>query len=274
MTSVTVSVPPSSQSALNSCCKIQAPTLDTQTPAATVDRFSLITSGLDGIAKDILKGTYKSSDPAIVTYYRKLHAGPFGRDSMGLLEMESLARAILRETKKATNLVGGPDQIAVYPVKGKPRIFGLEGLPTAKEIPSHFILNTCSVYGKGPQTSNEPCSGTFAFEDFTHELEEPVTQFFLACIFQDVPIALDYNFFVNSEFNRTTFKYLGKKPPFARGNRYSDCTVELPETVEFDRDSEIFSHCRLVRKKTVDLNQDTLGVPFQHWDFRVVTHPN
>jgi hypothetical protein len=185
---------------------------------------------------------------------------------MTLTEMGALARVILRETRKAhRDLVGGPDQIGVFPVKGQPSITGLAGLPKDRQLVPRFFLNSCLVYNKDNKDHREasgPCVNGMFYEDLTHPMDEVIAQFFLACRFKDVSVAVDNNYFVRSEFDGVTFKYTGKKPPFALGNTYSNCSVELPEGIDFDS-SEISAHCRLIRMKNVSLDKNTLGAPVQ-----------
>lgn len=229
-----------------------------------IDRFTLVAEGITDIANQILGGSYGGSDPIIQRYYRKLHAGPFGRDSMTLAEMKELARVILRETRrKYPNFVGGPDQIGVFPVKALPSITGLVGLPKDKQLPPRFFLDACLIYDKDQRGANGPCVNGTLREDFTHPLDEVISQFFLACKFKDVSVAIDSNYFIRSEFDGVTFKYTGKKSPFALGNTYANCSVELPEGVIFDS-PEISAHCRLTRTKNVSLDKNTVGAPVQY----------
>lgn len=237
---------------------------ESQRPADVVDGFYPITEGIKDVADQILGGSYESSDPIIVKYYRKLHAGPSGRDSMSLAEMKELARVILRETKKThPDRVGGRDQIGVFPVKGQPSFTGFADLPTDRNLTPRFVLKTCLVYSKDHSEANGPCAnyGSFA-DDFKHPLDEVITQFFLACGFKDVSVSLDYNYFTRSAFDGVTFKYSGKKPPFVRDNTYNDCSVEVPDGAVFDS-PEISAHCRLIRMKNVSLDQNTVGRPLQ-----------
>lgn len=237
---------------------------ESRTPGDVVERFYPVAEGINDIADQILRGSYESSDPVIVKYYQKLHAGPSGRDSMTLAEMRELARVILRETRKVhRNLVGGPDQIGVFPVRGRPSITGVASLPKDRQLAPQFLLKTCLVYSKDHDgEANGPCAHRTFSEDFMRPLDEAITQFFLACRFKDVSVALDNNYFIRSEFEGVTFKYTGKKPPFSFRNTYTDCSVELPEGVVFDS-PEISSHCRLIRMKNVSLDQNTVGKPLQ-----------
>ncbi|MBZ5663050.1 MAG: hypothetical protein LAO30_00460 [Acidobacteriia bacterium] len=235
-----------------------------RTPGDVVDRFYPVAEGINDIALQVLRGQYESPDPTIRSYYRRLLAGPSGRDSMTVSEMRELARVILRETRKAhRNFVGGPDQIGVFPVKGQPSISGLAGLSKDKQLTPRFFLNSCLVYDKDHRGSNGPCMNGTLHEDFMRPLDEVIAQFFLASRFKDVSVAIDNNYFVRSEFDGVTFKYTGKKPPFALGNTYNDCSVELPEGVDFNS-PEISAHCRLIRMKNVSLDQSTLGRPVQY----------
>ncbi len=234
-----------------------------RTPGDVVDRFYPVAEGINDIAFQILGGTYKSSDPIIKRYYRKLNAGPSGRDSMSLGELDDLARAILRETKKSTWLVGGPDQIGIFPVKGQPVIAGLSRLPTDKQLASRFLMNSCFDYVTNDRRANGPClDGSFR-EDFTHSLDEVIPQFFLGCTFSDVSVSLDNNYFIRSDFDGVIFKYAGKKTPFIFKSSLKNCAVEVPEGVVLDI-PDVASNCRKVDVKSITLDKDTIGSPVQY----------
>ena len=96
---------------------------------------------------------------------------------MTLSQMRDLARVILRETRKFTSLVGGPDQIGVFPAKGQPSFIGLTNLPTDRRLARRFFLNRL-LYTPGSRGANGPCvNGSFQ-EDFKHSLDEVIPQTF------------------------------------------------------------------------------------------------
>jgi hypothetical protein len=235
---------------------------ETPAPIDPVQNFVWSASGVTPVAVAILQGYYKSSDPVILKYYSRLHSMR-GRDSMSLEEMTRLVRAILRETKKFTYFVGGPDEIAVFPSKGQPRL-QMPTLPTEKSIATRFLPKEGLLY-----TKEHPGGQSFAsnlmsvyFEDFQHPLDEVIAQFFLGCEFKDIPVVLDNNYFVRNAFEGVTFKYRGAAF-FSQGGAYRNCVVEVPEGITLPS-SEIFDRCRIVKEKEISWEKNTVGAPLQY----------
>src|SRR5262249_20833391 len=65
-------------------------------------RYKLEKSGITQVADAILSAHYPTTDPVIQTYYRKMRQGRLS--DISLREIESLAKAVLRETEKFTTL--------------------------------------------------------------------------------------------------------------------------------------------------------------------------
>lgn len=250
---------------------VQAPAQNTpipdyrveETPIVTVQKFTPVIAGIPYIGRMVLDGLYKTSDPSITNYYRKLHDQP-ALDSMSLAEMAGLARAILRKTEGLTEFVGGPDQIGIFPVSGEPEW----NMPTLPPDPApqklsllpRFFFNECLAYTKDGRSANGPCTQGKYAEDWQHPFEETISQFFLGCRFEGVTVALDDNYFVRSQFDGVTFKYSGKTF-LPANNTYTNCKVEFSEDAALPNGSEIFDRCEKVKVKAVSLDKDTIGKP-------------
>ena len=134
-------------------------------------------------------------------------------------------------------------------------------MPPEQAPSPRFFWNQCLTYAENTSVATGPCARSTYAEDFQHPLDEAIAQFFLACRFNGISVALDSNnYFVRSRFEGVTFKYTGKIP-FASNNVYLNCRVEIPEGVALPRGSEIFDHCETTRVKTVILDNDTIGRP-------------
>jgi hypothetical protein len=226
----------------------------------TAEIFGRLTAGITCVADAILDGYYKSADPVIVRYYSKRNDRA-ALDSMSLAEMAELAHAILHETAKFTDYVGGADQIGVFPVNGE-RQWTMPVLPVEKSLAQRFIFHRCVSYTKGAPPVDGPCTRGSYFEDFQHPLDEVISQFFLGSQFTGVAVALDDNYFVRSLFDGVTFKYTGKSF-LAVDNIYRNCKVEIPEGIALPADLEPFDRCEKIKKKNVTLDDDTVGKPIQ-----------
>jgi hypothetical protein len=94
-------------------------------------------------------------------------------------------------------------------------------------------------------------------------LDEPIAKFFLAGQFKGVPVALDNNYFVHNSFEGVTLKWQGGQFPYLLGNRFNNCSLELPERAEVPQDSEIRDKCNLVRKPIVSVEPTMVGSPIK-----------
>jgi hypothetical protein len=232
-----------------------APDYQVTSAEAKGTEFLKVAAGITNVADAILSGIYKTNDPVIQSYKQKLNKKLL--DGMSLQEMLALATAILRETRKYTQLVGGEDQIGVFPVSGEVQWHLPEVLPSATQLSPRFML------WKGLHCSNEQprCRGHFTyFQDFQRPIEETITKFFLASQFRDIPVALDENFFVDNNFKNVTFQWRGGTFPFMRGNTFDQCVVELPEGRKLPPDSEL-SRCDLKKEREIVVDDGTVGAP-------------
>src|SRR5262249_33543820 len=152
---------------------------------APLQDFVYLAWGVPTIANTIKEGHYKSGDPAILGYYSKLQDKQ-ALNSMTLAEMAALAHAILRETRKSTYYVGGPDEIGIFPAKG-PGHVTLPPLPDNKASATRFFPKEGFLFTREHPEGQAAGAGGMAifFEDFQRPLNEVVTQFFLASEFKD-----------------------------------------------------------------------------------------
>jgi hypothetical protein len=237
---------------------VKAPEYEVLTVGKIPDeKFLPVAVGINCIAEAILSGYYKTEDPVILRYYQKRREGAL--DNLPLEEMKSLAQVILRETRNFTGLVGGEDQIGVFPVAGEVE-WALPPLATKSELPAHFFLWKGLQCTQGASQCRAVNGGATFVEDFQHPLDEPIAKFFLAGEFKNIPVALDHNYFVNDSFDGVTFKWRGDRF-FLQGNHFKDCVLELPESAQLQPSSELTGKCRLVRKSEVSVEPATVGSP-------------
>jgi hypothetical protein len=222
-----------------------------------VTRFLADSEGIKCVADAILGGVYKSHDPIIQSYYLQLRTRV--RDNMSLVQMQNLAKAILRETKNFTPLVGGEDQIGVFPVKGDVQWHLPPNLPLQTQLSPSFILVKGVLCTNAEPKCTGGDNGLIFFQDFQHPLDEPPTRFFLSSQFKNIDIAIDNNYFVKNSFEAVTFKWRGGRFPFMRGNSYTECTLELPERKSLPQDSELAGKCIVIKKPDVVVDPATVG---------------
>jgi hypothetical protein len=224
-----------------------------------ITRFFRLTAGITCVADAILAGTYKSDDPIIRSYRQKLHNHLL--DAMPLQEMRTLAEVILRETRNFTPMVGGEDQIGVFPINGEVQWHLPAVLPSHTQLSPNFILSKGLFCRNAEPSCTGGDRGLIYFQDFQHPLDQPIAKFFLASRFEEIDIALDNNYFVKSRFEDVTLKWSGGAFPFMRANTYERCTVEIPEEKSLPSDSELNGKCHLIKKAQVSVNPGVVGAP-------------
>lgn len=231
----------------------------TLTPPMPTTRFVPVTVGISFVADAILAGIYKSDDPLIQGYYRRLKSRQL--DAMPLNEMSALALVILRETRKLTDYVGGDDQIAVFPLHGDPSFHlpdelstEMQAIPRVMRWEGLLCTNT-----QTPPCGNAPLSFSVNPEQPAGEVR--FTKFLLASEFKNIPVALDNNLFVADSFEGVTLKWNGG-PFFSYRNTFKDCVLELTVSAQEYRHPELAA-CRVVRKSVIDLPPSTVGLPLQ-----------
>jgi hypothetical protein len=232
-----------------------APAYTVQHTQGSVTSFTAFYAGIRCAADAILHGFYRSDDATIQTYYRQTHAE---RDDMPLEQMRTLAKAILRETKKFTPLVGGDDQIGVFPAIGSVQWQLPPGLATgAQKSPDFMLWKGLSCTDSHPQCPNAAVALTFV-QDFQHPLQEAIPEFFLAGRFQGIPIALDNNYFVADSFEHVTLLWRGG-PFYVERGEFSDCKIEVPNGQ--DLPPELRGKCQTIGSSGVKVDPNTVGAP-------------
>ena len=193
-----------------------------------ITKFFPVTVGISFVADGILQGAYKSSDPAIQDYYRRLKANQL--DDMPLSEMRALALVILHETKKLTDYVGGGDQIGEFPTSEKVSFRLPRALPSDSQLTARLKRwegLTCTKT-QVPPCGNAPVSFTI---DSAHPMNEPFTKLLIASEFKDISVALDNNLFIADSFDGATFKWRGGTF-FSYRNTFRNCILELPRDAQ------------------------------------------
>jgi hypothetical protein len=191
-----------------------------------------------------------TTDPVIQSYYSK-RLDKALLDLMSVKEMQALAKAILNETKKSTDLVGGEDQMGAFPSGGNVEWSMPPNLPTEARLqPRIFRWHslTCSNAQK-PPCGMVPVSFSFGSGQIADEVFK---KFFLASQFFGIPVALDNNIFVGNKFDQVTFRWRGT-PFFMTRNMFNGCVLELPNAVELPPDSELNGKCHVRRTPDVDI---------------------
>jgi hypothetical protein len=217
-------------------------------------RFAAVPVGISCVAEQVLNGHYLTASPVIRSYYQT--AKDKKLDEMSLESMKALASSILSETEKFTDLVGGEDQIGVFPAAEGPVEFHLPAqLPTDAQL----IPNILRWEGIECANRTPPCGVVpFSFDFSSDRAAQPYVKYFYSSKFTDIPVILDYNIFVANNFDKVTFKWRGSGFFMAR-NSATDCTLEMPETSMLPPLPEL-SSCRIVKLKDIDFPFGTVGL--------------
>jgi hypothetical protein len=162
------------------------PQFEVTSQSTVLTHFGYRSAGIDDVAKAVINDTYPTSDPSILEYYRARDRDKL--DSLSLESLERLAAAILAETRRVSPLVGGPDQIGVFPKSGPVR-WRLPELPSSRQKRKSTIVNAGSSYSRHGFTPSEHAQmkGKNAVALLTVSLlqpfEEPFTQVYSAALF-------------------------------------------------------------------------------------------
>jgi hypothetical protein len=238
---------------------VTAPNHELISDVHQVDGFVAYSAGMQSVARRILDNTVDTSDERILRYYwlrkfRELDRAP-------LETLEALAMAI----RRATPLVGGPDQIGVFTREGKCLKWSSPTLPLNRQKLLSTVLNLGNTFtpdglltveeyrdAKGKKLSTEMNIS------LVQPFEQPFTQVFVAARFRGVQVALDGNAFVGNEFNNVVFKYKGG-PIFFANNAVKGCTLQLPPSSSVPPG---LMSCAVQYVTQVDLER-TLGIPLR-----------
>ncbi len=242
---------------------LATPFYDMQPTSTVVENFVALSAGIDGVARNILDGTVDTRDERILSYYRSRSKQQL--DDLSLDSLQNLAVAILEETKRASVYVGGPNQIGVFPKRGRVR-WTLPKLATDETRFHSTILNVGFTYTPEGFTPEEYslAHGKKMVTQFGVSLVQPFDQAFIQVFvgswFRDIPVSLDGNAFAGNHFVNTTFKYQGGSFYFPPSNSIAaGCTLEIPPGVAVP---PILNSCILSRQPSVVLT-GTMGAPIR-----------
>lgn len=239
--------------------KVLVPEYTVTSDSTKVTHFFRATVGITLVADEIFAGEYLTTDPVVQHYYRT-RTDQALLDQMSVEEMVSLAKAILSETRKYTDFVGGEDQIGAFPVSGNVQWTLPTNLPSeARAQPRVFRFSglTCSDV-------NQPPCGAAPVSFLVSKgqpADETFKKYFLASQFLQIPVALDNNIFVGNTFDHATVRWAGG-PLFMLRNTFKDCVLELPDGTELPQGSELGRQCTLERKPKIDI-YTVVGAPSQ-----------
>jgi hypothetical protein len=198
-----------------------------------------------------LSGHYPTKNPVIESYYATRRNNLLNQ--MTVEDMQALAKVIMDETKKFTDVVGGEDQIGVFPAGNGNVQWSLpSNLPSDAQLqPRLFRWEGISC---SDSSSARPCGivpVSFVL-DFSRPNDEMFKKFYLASQFLHIPIALDNNLFVGNTFDHATLKWRGGSF-FMRRNTFKDCILEMANGAELPHGSELEGKCTVERKDSIDI---------------------
>jgi hypothetical protein len=234
------------------------PLFDTKVTSVEVKGFECVSAGIDSIAKAVIAGTYVSNDPRILRFYAAREQTRL--NALPLDALQQLAEAILAETKTNTVLVGGPDQIAIFPRRGKPKWLAPE-LRSSRQRVLSAVLWLGGPSNVRRADGQHYSMATSIFNDLTRPPTEQYTQVFVGGVVQDVDVALDGNIFAGCVFSNVTFKYKGGSFWFGSNNRLQQCEIEIEDGKVLPADSPLVSTCRVIPKAVVQIDPTTVGAP-------------
>lgn len=218
--------------------------------------FSYCFAGVDGTAERIIRGNYPSRDPAIRRYYRRLRRKTLRK--MRLSEMKELVHGILVETnrealtnvsdgalRQTISVVGGGDQIGVFPTKGPSRCCGQDHLLKDEQLlPLKFIRAGFLYDGSSEPIPVNPV-GISYYWGGQHDPDERIGQVFMGDDFQNVTVRLDGNYFLKNRFYFVTFRYSGGECflPMLPSNEVHHCRIAMPRGTILPESCMIVSSC-------------------------------
>jgi hypothetical protein len=170
-----------------------------------VTQFFPLAVGITCIADAVFSGHYRTTNAVIQNYY-KIRANQTLLDGMTVEEMEALAKAILAETRKYTDLVGGEDQIGAFPASGSVKW----SLPASLPFEARLQPRVYRFSGLTCSNTNKPPCGVAPVSFFYSPQQPPdevIKKYFLASQFIQIPVALDNNLFVGNTFDHVTLRW-------------------------------------------------------------------
>jgi 20S proteasome alpha/beta subunit len=241
---------------------LAAPSYDMLSTTTVADHFVALSAGIDGVARAILDGAVDTRDDRILNYYRCREQKRL--DMMSLDSLHDLAVAILEATKRATTYVGGPNQIGVFPIRGRVT-WELPEMATDKSQFHSTIVNVGFAYTPNGLTPLE-YSLTHGKKVVTNigvslvqPFDEPFIQVFVGSWFRDVSVSLDGNAFAGNHFVNVTFKYKGVPFNFPSSNSIAGCILEISTGVPVP---PALMPCTVMPQPSVNLD-GTIGAPIR-----------
>jgi hypothetical protein len=220
-----------------------------------ISHFAPVPVGISCVAEQVLSGHYLTASPVIRSYYQATKDKKL--DDMSLESMKALAGSILSETEKFTDLVGGADQIGVFPAADAGQVEF--HLPTQLATGAQLLPNILRWEGIECSNQTPPC-GTVPVS-FSFGMErgaQPYIKYFYSSKFKDIPVSLDSNIFVANDFDKVTFKWTGSRF-FMTRNSVANCTLEMPETLMPPTMPEL-SSCHVVKLAHIGFPPGTVGL--------------
>lgn len=206
--------------------------------------FKFCTAGIDGLAKKVLNGDYATTNRIILKYYRALKKHKL--DKIPLSQLAMLAHSILGETEKSPDViatvgsesfsvVGGPDQLGIFPRRGRAVCCGEDRLPADLQLLYPKFLRAGFAYDGAKNGTPVNAARMSFFWSGRYDPDKPVHQVFIGDYFRNVTVQLDGNYFVDNRFDEVTFRYEG-----------GDCFMQPPPR-------NVFVHCNLELHGSVTL---------------------
>ena len=239
---------------------LATPFYDMQSTSEPIKHFVKCSAGIDAVARAILDGTVETHDERILNYYRSRNLERL--DDLSLDSMKNLTLAIFEETERASEYVGGPIQIGIFPEKG-PVVWTLPQLATDKTRFRSTALNVGFVYTPDGFTPYEYSLShgkkmvTEMGMSLVQPFDEPFTQVFVGSWFRDVSVSLDGNAFAGNHFVKTIFEYKGGPLYFPSSNSIDGCTLQAPPEIAIPA---MFRTCNRGKQPSVTVGK-TLGAP-------------
>jgi hypothetical protein len=211
------------------------------------EHFVYVPAGIECVADAIFDGSYRTTDQTILKFYQTRKRQEL-LDTMTLAEMRDLAKAMLQSTALFTWKVGGDDQIGIIPPTGEPE-FIQKVLVSERELLPRVVNHVGCAYSREVISDGSNCSGTSFAEDFSQPLDVSYANFYMASRFQDTPVILDHNYFVEDQFQSSNplqpfvFRYYGPAPSTTRSPQSPGQNIEGCREFYFDSVNTLPEKC-------------------------------
>jgi hypothetical protein len=177
---------------------------------------------------------------------------------------EAKANVADRGLAESFSVVGGPDQIGVFPVRGQAQCCGDANLPTDfQQLPPKFI-RAGFVYDDAETGSPVNPVRISMFWSGQYDPDQPIHQVFIGDYFRNVIVRLDGNYFIKNRFDDVVFRYEGGEcfmPPNA-WNEAHNCSLEMLPALALPSSCSMLSTCRRAIYGS-NANKPTVGNPIR-----------